>query len=200
MQLICFFFVYIHNYVIAWYCLFLCILQIFVHHKIYQRIPVLMMEDIFNQFSFWRTIIACQSQWTKIPVLSYNANLRHHHQDNLTHRKKPITGVIQKTLENITQNDITKVCQEVLKPVAELTNKTKDQECLYDNFYIKIELVNINSQEFFITSVFDLNYSCRLYWFDIIWCCATKLFTFHSSNHRHIITLDWRLCAEQCLS
>ena len=79
--------------------------------------------------------------------LSYNAKLSHLHQDNLTHRKKYIRGAIRKTLDNIMQDDITKVCQEVLKPVAELTHKTKDQECFYDNFYGKRKLVNINSQE-----------------------------------------------------
>ena len=58
--------------------------------------------------------------------LSYNANLRHHHQDNLTHRKKSVLQeFLKKNLDNITQDDITKVCQEVRKPVAELTHKTR---------------------------------------------------------------------------
>ena len=76
---------------------------------------------------------------------------------------KSITGVSRKTPDNITQDDITKVCQEVLKPVAELTHKTKDQECFYDNFYGKRKLVNTNSQKLFIPIVFDLNYSYQVY-------------------------------------
>ena len=150
-----------------------------MHHKIYQRIPVLMIEDIFNQFSFWRTTIACQSRWTKIMFLSYNAKLSHLHQDNLTHRKKYITGVIRKTLDNITQDDITKVCQEVLKPVAELTHKTKDQGCFSNNIYGKMKLVKNYSYQVYL--IWIIHTECI--WFDI-WCCTTKLFTFHTSNSK----------------
>ena len=116
--------VHIHNYIIACVC-FCVFFKFFVHYKNYQCIPVLIIEDVFNQFSFWRTTTACQSRWTKFLFLSYNANLRHHRQDNLTHQKSVLQEFLEKNLDNITQDDITKVCQEVRKPVAELTHKTR---------------------------------------------------------------------------
>ena len=143
--------VYIHNYIIACVC-FCVFFKFFVHYKNYQCIPLLIIKVVFNQFSLWRTTTACQSRWTKILFLSYNANLRHLHRDNLTHRKKVYNkSFLKKNLDNITQDDITKVCQEVRKPVAE-------QECFYNNFYGIMKLVNIYSQELFIPSLVDLIY------------------------------------------
>ena len=46
----------------------------------------------------------------------------------------------------------------MLKQVAELSHKTKDQQCFYDNLNGKKKLVNINSQELFIPSVFAMIY------------------------------------------
>ena len=98
----------------------------------------------FNQISFWKTTISIQHKAGPLPLGQFYKP------------EKILQEFLKKPLHDIPQDDIKNVCHEVLKQVAELSHKTKDQQCFYDNLNGKKKLVNINSQELFIPSVFDL--------------------------------------------
>ena len=51
--------------------------------------------------------------------------------------EKVLQKFLQIISDNITQDDITKVCQEVLRPVTELAHKTTQQEYFHNKVYDK---------------------------------------------------------------